>query len=103
MKYTEKELKEILLENDYPLSNKRMVESVVKQLQNLTPDAEIAFEHWLETRELPVFDIEGITSDYLKVYHHSTDIGVILAYNGLLQNPKSAYLLKKPIIRRGQK
>lgn len=99
MNYTKEELKEILLDNDYPASNEKLLESVIKQLQNLTPEGKIAFEHWCNTRNLPAFDIEGITVDYLKMYHHSTDISVILAYDGLIRNPKNAYLLKRPIVR----
>lgn len=99
MEYTEEKLKEILRDNDYPMSNKRLIESVTKQLQNLTPEAKAAFENWLDTRNLPEFNIEGVTVEYMKTYHHSTDIGVILAYDGLLRNPKSAYLLKEPVIK----
>ena len=99
MNYTSEELKDILLDNDYPASNKKMLESVIKQLQNLTPEGKSAFENWCDTRELPVFNIEGITVDYMKTYHHANDIAVILAYDGLVKEPKKAYLLKKPIIR----
>lgn len=102
MDYTAENLREILLENDYPASNKQMLESVIRQLQNLTPEAKTAFEHWCDTRNLPVFDIEGVTVDYMKTYHHATDIAVILAYDGLIRNPKSAYLLKKPVISHHQ-
>ena len=99
MNYTSEELRELLLENDYPASDKRMLQSVVEQLQHLTPEGRKAFEWWLDTRKLPDFDIEGVTVKYLKTYHHSTDLGVILAYDGLVRNPKSAYLLKKPVIK----
>lgn len=99
MKYTSEELKEILLENDYSASNKQLLESVIRQLQNLTPVGKAAFEHWCNTRTLPDFNIEGVTVDYMKTYHHATDIAVILAYDGLIRNPKSAYLLKKPMIK----
>lgn len=99
MNYTAEQLKEMLLENDYPASNHDMLESVIRQLQNLTDEGKAAFEHWCEARVLPVFDIEGITAEYLQKYHHATDVAVILAYDGLVRNPKSAYLLKKPIIR----
>ena len=98
MNYTSEQLKEMLLENDYPASNHDMLECVVRQLQNLTEEGKAAFEHWCETRVLPVFDIEGITAEYLQKYHHATDIAVILAYDGLTRHPKSAYLLKKPVI-----
>lgn len=102
MDYSFENLKEILLENDYPASNAQLIESVVAQLQDLTPEAKAAFEHWCDTRELPKFNIEGITVEYLKGYHGCTDIAVILAYNGLIRNPKSAYLLKRPVIRQSK-
>lgn len=98
MKYTEEELKNILMVNDYPISNKRLMESVIRQLQNLTPEAETAFAHWCDTRELPDFNIEGITPEFMKNCHGATDIAVILTYDGLVRNPKSAYLLKTPVI-----
>lgn len=87
------------MENDYPASNKKLLESVIKQLQNLTPEGKAAFEYWYDTRTLPAFDINGITIDYLRIYHHSTDIGIILAYDGLVRDPKRAALLKRPVIR----
>lgn len=99
MNYTSENLKEILLENDYPASNSKMLERVITQLQNLTDEAKEAFEHWYDTRNLPAFDIDGVTPDYLRTYHHATDIAIILAYDGLVRNPKSAYLLKKPVIK----
>ena len=99
MNYTIEELKEILLENDYLASNKKLLDSVIKQLQNLTPEGKVAFENWCDTRTLPSFDIEGVTVDYMKTYHQANDIAVILAYDGLIRNPKSAYLLKKPVIK----
>ena len=99
MNYTSEELIEILLDNDYPASNKELLESVITQLQNLTPEGKTAFERWCDTRNLPPFDIEGITADYMKTYHHANDIAVILAYDGLVKNPKRAYLLKRPVIK----
>ena len=99
MNYTFEELKEILLDNDYPASNKKLLESVIKQLQDLTPEGKAAFEHWCNTRNLPKFNIEGVTADYMKTYHHANDIAVILAFDGLIKNPKNAYLLKRPVIK----
>ena len=99
MNYTSEELKKILLDNDYPASNPKLLESVIMQLQNLTTEGKAAFEEWYNTRNLPTFDIEGITAEYMKKYHHATDISVILVYDGLIKNPKRAYLLKKPVIK----
>ena len=84
MDYTSDNLKEILLENDYPASNKDMIDRVICQLQNMTDEGKHAFEHWCDTRNLPTFNV---------------DIAIILAYDGLVRNPKSAYLLKKPVIK----
>ena len=99
MDYTSDNLKEILLENDYPASNKDMIDRVICQLQNMTDEGKLAFEHWCDTRNLPTFNVDGVTVEYLKTYHHATDIAIILAYDGLVRNPKSAYLLKKPVIK----
>ncbi len=100
MKYSAEQLKEILLENDYPASNPKMLESVITQLMNLGPEGQAAFYEWCDSRNLPKFSIEGIDVNYLKTYHGMTDIAVVLAYDGLIKNPKSAYLLKKPVIKR---
>lgn len=98
MDYSTEHLRDILLENDYPASNNKLLESVIRQLQNLTSEGKAAFENWIESRNLPEFDIDGITANYMKIYHHSTDIGIILAYDGLVRHPEDAYLLKKPVI-----
>lgn len=98
MNYTTEEIKNILLDNDYPASNKLLLDSVIRQIQELTPEAEEAFDIWCDTRNLPSFNIDGVTVDFLKMYHKMTDIAIILAYDGLIRNPKSVYLLKKPVI-----
>ncbi|WP_294547036.1 hypothetical protein [uncultured Bacteroides sp.] len=103
MEYSSEYLKEILLDNDYPASNKKMLESVISQLQNLLPESKKAFAEWIETRRVPTYDIEGITPAYLRANHNATDISIILVYDGLLRNPKSAYLLKRPVILHPQR
>ena len=99
MDYTSDNLKILLLENDYPASNKVMLDRVVSQLQHMTEEGKQAFEHWCDTRNLPTFNVNGVTADYLRMYHHATAIAIILAFDGLVRNPKSAYLLKKPVIQ----
>lgn len=98
MDYSNDNLRELLLDNDYPAAAKGMIESVVKQLQDLTPEGKKAFEHWHDTRIVPEFDINGITPAFLREHHHSTDIGIILAYDGLIRNPERSRLLKRPVI-----
>ena len=99
MNYTYEELKELMMEQDYPMTNKEMINSVISQLSSLCAEANSAFVHWQQTNELPEFDINGVTPDYLKDVHKATDIAIILAYDGLIKNPQSAYLFKKPIIK----
>lgn len=98
MNYSTEEIKDLLLDEDYPASNDLMLNSVINQIKNLTPEAKDAFEKWCDSRVLPSFDIEGITPEFLKSNHHCTDIGIILAFDGLIRHPKDAYLLKKPVI-----
>lgn len=98
MDYSNENLQELLLENDYPAAAKGMIESVVKQLQDLTPEGKTAFEYWCNTRIVPDFDINGITPAFLREHHHSTDIGIILAYDGLVRDPERSRLLKRPVI-----
>jgi len=100
MNYSVEEIIKILNDFDYPTSNKMLLHSVVTQLQNLTPEGRAAFEHWCDTRRVPEFNIEGITPDFLRVNHQATDVAIILAYDGLIRNPRQAILLKKPVIRR---
>lgn len=100
MDYTFEELRQILLDNDYPASNEKLLVSVITQLQNLTVEGRNAFEIWLNARKLPVFNINGVTEQFMKQHHHANDIAIILAYDGLVRNPNSAYLLKKPVIKR---
>lgn len=99
MNYTTEEIRELLLEEDYPASNEYMLKSVIYQIQNLTPEAKKAFDEWCNSRALPSFDIEGITPEFLRNNHQCTDIAIILAYDGLIRHPHDAYLLKKPIMR----
>lgn len=100
MNYTSEELKELLLDEDYPASNDYMLNSVINQIKNLTPKAKKAFDEWCDSRTLPSFNIDGVTPEFLRNNHQCTDIAIILAYDGLIRNPKDAYLLKKPVIRR---
>ena len=98
MKYNSEEIKERLLEEDYP-NNPVILESVTRQILALRYEGEKAFENWFETRSIPSFDIEGVTPSFLRKYHSMKDVGIILAYARLIEEPKAAFLLKKPVIK----
>lgn len=99
MKLTIEEIKDLLLELDYP-NQPQLLESVSRQLLSLTGESKSAFIKWYESRELPDFEIEGITPAFLRKYHSMTDVAIILAYARLLKEPKAAaFVLKKPIIK----
>ena len=98
MKYNSSEIKERLLEEDYP-NNLQLLESVTRQIQALEGEGEAAFENWFETRKVPDFEIEGITPAFLRKYHSMNDVAIMLVYARLLDTPKAAFILKKPVIK----
>ena len=92
----------LLEECDYPM-NKTIRDSVINQLQNLQPQALGLFNQWVKTRKIDsdAFCIEGITPEFLRKKRRMEDIAIILAYDGLLREPKkSAALLKTPLFLR---
>lgn len=91
----------LLEECDYPM-NQTIRDSVIKQLQNLQPESAELFNQWVKTRKIDAqaFNIEGITPAYLRETRNMVDIAIILAYDGLLREPKkSAALLKMPVVK----
>lgn len=98
MKYNESEIKERLLDADYP-NNPQLLDSVTRQILALKDKGETAFENWFETGDIPDFDIEGITPSFLRKYHSMNDVAIILVYARLLDTPKVASVLKKPVIK----
>lgn len=98
MKYNSSEIKERLLEEDYP-NNPQLLESVTRQILLLEGEGKMAFDNWFETREIPNFEIEGITPGFLRKYHSMNDVAILLVYARLLDTPEAAFSLKKPVIR----
>ena len=98
MKYNNSEIKERLLEEDYP-NNPQLLESVTRQILLLKGNGKVAFENWFETGEIPHFEIEGITPCFLRKYHSMNDVAILLVYARLLDAPEAAFALKKPVIK----
>lgn len=96
--YTNDELKERLLENDYP-NDEKLLESVIQKIQNFGTETQRIFDDWYITAKITDFDINGITPAYLRKYHKMKDVGIMIAYDWLQKAPQEAvHLLKKPII-----
>lgn len=95
---TDIELKDRLLETDYP-NDEKLLNDVVQKIRNFGNEAQSMFENWYDTAKIPKFDINGITPAYLRKFHKMKDAGIIIAYDWLQKEPTTAaHLLKKPII-----
>lgn len=98
MKYSKEEIKDRLLEEDYP-QNEALLNSIMNQLGALEGEDEKIFIDWFESNHVPNFEIDGITPAYLRKYHGMKDVAIVLSYIRLLKEPKAALLLKKPWIK----
>lgn len=99
MKYTDEQLREILMDNDYPTTVESMIDNVISQLKSLDPKAQEMFDNWIKTGMVEDYEINGITPEFMRNKFHAKDVAIILAYDGLLKNPKNATLLKRPRIK----
>ena len=98
MKYNSTEIKERLLEEDYP-NNSQLLESVTRQILALKGNGKVAFENWFETREIPNFDIEGITPSFLRKYHLMNDVAILLVYARLMDALEADARLREVVDR----
>ena len=98
MKYTKKQIEERLFDEDYP-HKEVIINTVIKQLENLSDKGQILFDSWMESGKIAEFDILGITPTYLRKFQKMKDPAIILAYDGLIKRPEfSAKILKEPLI-----
>lgn len=102
MEYSSEEIKNRLLEEDYP-NNEVLLKSVTRQLLSLEGKGKEALINWYEKGEVPKFEIEGINPNYLKNNHNMSKAAIVLVYARLCDDPSAAYLLKKPVIKHTSK
>ena len=96
--YTDIEIKDRLLEADYP-DDEVLLSGVLKRIRDFGPEASTMFIAWMEKGTSPKFEEAGITSDYLKTYHRMKDVALIIAFDWLKKKPgEAARLLKKTVI-----
>ncbi|SRR5574344_914321 len=98
MKYSKEEIKDRLLEEDYP-QNEELLNSIINQFGTFEGEDEKIFVDWFESNRVPDFEIDGITPAYLRMHHGMKDAAIILSYIRLLKEPKAALLLRKPLIK----
>lgn len=98
--YTDQELKVLLLEDDYP-NNETMLSGVISRIRSFGEPAAKMFEQWAEKGIPPKFEVEGVSSAFLKSQIDMKNVALIIAYDWLTKDPhEAARLLKKPIVVR---
>ena len=83
--YSKDEIRERLLECDYPQGTTLL-------------EAEM-FKKWYNTGKTPRFEVNGISSDYLIATYGMKDPALIITYDWLMKEPDEAKrLLKKSVV-----
>jgi hypothetical protein len=97
-KISDDELRERLLESNYP-NDEVILRATIESIRNLGSAAGAVFENWYATGKISGFEeIEGITPDFLRERHNMEDVGIIIAYDMLSKDGKSAaHLLKRAL------
>ena len=98
--YTDQEIKELLLEDDYP--NKAVIlEGVIQRIRSFGPEAAAMFDEWATTGKQPKFEENGISSEFLRKEQHMKAVALIIAFDWLKKEPhEAARLLQKPHVER---
>ena len=94
--YTDQEIKELLLEDDYP-NKAAILEGVIQRIRSFGPEAAAMFDEWATTGKQPKFEENGISSEFLRKEQHMKAVALIIAFDWLKKEPhEAARLLQKP-------
>ena len=88
MNYSRDQLKVILCTNGYPKENDGLLSSVIQQIEEFSEEAKQSFSDWVEHNSFVKFEINGITSDFLRKVRNQNEIAVLLSYDHLLKESK---------------
>ncbi len=88
MTYSREQLKDILCSNGYPKENEGLLTSVIQQIDDFSEEAKQGFSDWVEHKIQIKFEINGITSDFLRTVRNQNEIAVLLSYDHLLKESK---------------
>lgn len=98
--YTDQEIKELLLEDDYP-NKAAILEGVIQRIRSFGPEAAAMFDEWATTGKQPKFEENGISSEFLRKEQHMKAVALIIAFDWLKKEPhEAARLLQKPHVER---
>ena len=98
--YTDQEIKELLLEDDYP-NKAAILEGVIQRIRSFGPEAAAMFDEWATTGKQPKFEESGISSEFLRKEQHMKAVALIIAFDWLKKEPhEAAHLLQKPHVER---
>ena len=97
--YTRDEIRERLLECDYPQGT-TLLEDAVNRICEFCDNAAEMFNNWYSTGKTPRFEVNGISSDYLISTYGMKYPAMIIAYDWLMKEPGEAKrLFKKSIVK----
>jgi len=88
MKYSKETLKDILNKNGYSSANELLITSVINQIEDLSEEANAAFSKWINNQEQISFEINGVSSDFLRQTKKYNEIALLLSYDHLLKESK---------------
>ena len=88
MTYSRDQLKNILCSYGYPMENTGLLASVIQQIEEFSEEAKQCFSEWVEHQTQVKFEINGITSDFLRNIRKQNEIAVLLSYDHLLKESK---------------
>lgn len=96
--YSKDEIRERLLECDYPQGT-TLLEDAVNRISEFDANAAEMFNKWYNTGKTPRFEVNGISSDYLIATYGMKDPALIITYDWLMKEPGEAKrLLKKSVV-----
>lgn len=99
-KYTDQEIKDLLLEDDYP-NKAPILEGVIQRIRSFGPEAAAMFDEWASSGKQPKFEVNGISSDVLRKEQNMKAVALIIAYDWLKKEPhEAARLLQKPRVEK---
>jgi hypothetical protein len=98
--YTDQEIKEFLLEDDYP-NKAAILEGVIQRIRSFGPEAAAMFDEWATTGKQPKFEENGISSEILRKEQHMKAVALMIAFDWLKKEPhEAARLLQKPHVEK---
>jgi hypothetical protein len=89
-------LRRLLLDKEH--CPEEMLPSIIKKIENFSPDTLSLLDQWIETGKIKDFSMMGITSKWLRENKDMKDIGMLIAYDWIVKEGEAAVKsLKEPL------